>query len=95
VPSLFFFEGENFEGLMREFTEADLHEVERRVREAERHVVRQQVVLAKLEMLDDAHEARLARLYLALWEQQLQLARKELRRLQAQRARASFRVVGK
>ena len=78
---------------MRQFTEDDVHCAERRVLQARHNVERQQVVLAKFGILDDAHEARLARLYLALWEQQLQLAIKELRQLQAQRARASFRVI--
>ena len=76
-------------------SECELHRAELRVRSAERAVVRQQVVVAKFEAVDDLDETHLARLYLAVCEQRLQVARDELRGLQAQRARALFRVVRK
>ena len=43
---------------MRQFTEDDLHRAERQVREVERHVVRQKVVVARFEVLGDTADAR-------------------------------------
>ena len=80
---------------MRQFSDDDLLCAERRAREVEPHVVRQKVVVARFEVLGDTAEAQHARLYLALQEQRLKVARKALQQIRVQRARASFRAIGK
>jgi hypothetical protein len=70
---------------MRQFTQDDLPRAERRVREAERHVARQHMVIGRFEVRGDAEQARLAREYLAMCEKRLELAREGLRRLQLRR----------
>jgi hypothetical protein len=69
-------------------TEDDLRRAERRVREAERHVARQHMVLGRYEVLGDAEQARLAREYLVMCEKRLQFAREALRRQEVQRGLA-------
>ena len=73
---------------MRQFTEDDFRRAERRVREAERHVARQHMVIGRFEVLGDAEKARLARENLVMCEKRLQLASEELHRLRVQRGPA-------
>jgi hypothetical protein len=70
---------------MRQFVEDDLRRAERRVREAERHVNRQQMVIGRLDALGDSEQVRLTREYLRMCEKRLVLAREALHRQEARR----------
>jgi hypothetical protein len=70
---------------MRQFDEDDLRRAQRHVREAERQVARQNIVILRFEAVGDAEEVRLAREYLVMCEKRLDRAREALCRQQKRR----------